>query len=59
MTLMVQNVPARVGKAGLIPGLGRSPGGGNSNPPECSCLESPMERAAWQDTVHGIEDSQA
>ena len=59
MTLMVQNVPAHVGKPGLIPGLGRSPGGGNSKPPECSCLESPMERAAWRDTVHGIVDGQA
>ena len=33
--------------AGLIPGSGRSPGGGNSNPLQCSCLENPMEREAW------------
>ena len=59
MTLIVQNLPASVEKVVLIPRLGRSPGHGNSNPPECSCLESPMERAAWRDTVHGIEDSQA
>ena len=56
---MVQNLPASVETVGLIPGLGRSPGGGNSNPPERSFLESPMERAAWRDTVQGITDSRA
>ena len=39
---------------GLIPGLGRSPGGGNCNPLQYSCLENPMERRAWQATVHGV-----
>ena len=37
----------------LIPGLGRSPGEGNGNPLEYSCLENPMERGAWWVTVHG------
>ena len=38
---------------GLIPGLGRSPGEGNGNPLQYSCLENPMNRGAWQATVHG------
>ena len=42
------------GDAGLIPGLGRSPGGGNGNPPQYSCLENPMDRGAWQVIVHGV-----
>ena len=40
--------------AGFIPGLGRSPGGGNSNPLQYSCLENPMERGAWQATARGV-----
>ena len=36
----------------LIPGLGRSPGGGNGNPLQYSCLENPMDRGAWWATVH-------
>ena len=43
---------------GLIPGSWRSPGGGNSNPLQHSCLESPMDRGTWQATVHGITESQ-
>ena len=42
------------GDAGLIPGLGRSPEGGNDNPIQYSCLENSMDRGAWQATVHGI-----
>ena len=42
---------------GLIPGLGRSPGGQRGNPLQCSCLEEPRDRGAWQATVHGIERS--
>ena len=38
---------------GLIPGLGRSPGEGNGNPLQYSCLKNPMDREAWQATVHG------
>ena len=41
-----------------IPGSGRSSGKGNSNPPQYSCLENPMDRGAWQTTVHGIAKSQ-
>ena len=40
-----------------IPGLGRSPGVGNGNPLQCSCLENPMHRGAWWATVHGVEES--
>ena len=46
------------GDLGLIPGSGRSPGEGNSNPFQYSCLENPIHREAWQDTVHGITESQ-
>ena len=43
---------------GLIPGSGRSPGGGNGNPLQYSCLENPMDRGAWWATVHGVTQSQ-
>ena len=39
---------------GLIPGLERSPGEGNGNPLQYSCLENPMDRGAWQTIVHGV-----
>ena len=42
---------------GLIPGLGRSPGEGNGNPLQYSCLESLMNRGAWWATVHGVAKS--
>ena len=42
------------GDLGLIPELERSPGEGNGNPLQYSCLENPMDRGAWQATVHGI-----
>ena len=45
------------GDLGLIPGLGRSPGGGNHYPFQYSCLENPMGRGAWRATVHGIAES--
>ena len=57
---MVKNLPASVGDlrdSGSIPGSGRSPGGGWGNPFQCSCLESPMVREAWQATVHAVEKS--
>ena len=41
---------------GLIPGLGRSPEAGNGNPPQYSCLKNPMDRGAWQATVHGVAE---
>ena len=42
---------------GLIPGLGRSPGEGNGNPLQYSCLENPMDGGTWQGTVHGVAKS--
>ena len=42
----------------LIPGLGRSPGGGNGNPLQYSCLENSVDRGAWRATVHGVSKSQ-
>ena len=44
----------RVGDLGSFPGLGRSPGGGNGNPLQYSCLENPMDGGAWWATVHGV-----
>ena len=46
------------GALGLIPGSGRSPGEGNGNPLQYSCLENPMDRRAWWATVHGVVKSQ-
>ena len=46
------------GDAGSISGSGRSPGGGNGNPLQYSCLGNPMERGAWQAKVHGVAKSQ-
>ena len=43
-----------LGDLGLIPGLGRSPGEGNGNPFQYSCLENPMDRGTWQAIVHGV-----
>ena len=45
------------GDLGSIPGLGRPPGEGNGNPLQYSCLENPMDREAWQATVHGVAKS--
>ena len=46
------------GDLGSIPGSGRSPGEGNGNPLQYSCLENPMDRGAWQAAVHGVAKSQ-
>ena len=54
---VVKNLPANAGDLSLIPGLGKSPGEGNGNPLQYSCLENPMDREAWQATVHGIAKS--
>ena len=48
---MVKNLPANVGDAGSVPGSGRSPGEGNGNPLQHSCLGNPMDRGAWRATV--------
>ena len=49
---MVKNPLANAGRLGLIPGSGSSPGEGNGNPLQYSCLENPMDRGTWQATVH-------
>ena len=54
---MVKNLPAKAGDESLILGLGRSPGEGNGNPLQYSCLEDSMDREAWQAIVHGIAES--
>ena len=55
---VVKNPPANASDSGLIPGSGRSPGEGNGNPLQYSCLENPMDRGAWRATVHCIAKSQ-
>ena len=50
----VKNPPVNAGDMGLIPGLGRCPGGGNGNPLQYSCLGNPMDRGAGRATVHGF-----
>ena len=60
MALVVKNLVANAGDArdmGLIPGLGRSPGGGHDNPLQYSWLENPMDRGVWRATVHGVVKS--
>ena len=57
---MVKNLAANVGDIralGLIPGLRRSPGGGNGNPLQYSHLENPMDRGAWRATIHRVTES--
>ena len=57
---MVKNLPTNAGDTrdvGSIPGLGRSPGGRQGNPLQYSCLENPMDREAWQATVHRVAES--
>jgi len=62
VALVVKNLPANVNAGDVrdtasIPGLGRSPGEGNGNPFQYSCLENPMDRGAWQAIVHGVAGS--
>ena len=60
MVLVVKNPSASAGDVrdtGLIPGSGRSPGGGNGNPLQYSCLGNLMNRGAWWATVHGVTES--
>ena len=45
------------GDLGLIPRLGRSPGGGHGNPSQYSCLENPMDRGAWRGIIHEVAKS--
>ena len=60
IALVLKNLPANVGdvrEAGLTPGSRRYPGGGHGNPLQYSCLENPMDRRAWQATVHRVAES--
>ena len=60
VALVLKNTPANAEElrdAGSIPGSERSPGVGNGNPLQYSCLQNPMDRGAWQDTVHGVAQS--
>ena len=54
----VKNLPAKAGGVVSIPGSGRSPGEGNGNPLQYSCLENSMDRGAWWATVHRVTKSQ-
>ena len=58
---VVENLPANAGRAedmGSVPGSGRSPGEGKSNPFQYSCLENLMDRGAWQTTIQRVANSQ-
>ena len=58
MVLVVKNPSTNAGDVrdtGSIPGLGRSPGGGNVNPLQYSCLENSMDRGAWQAHSTGLQ----
>ena len=60
MVLVVKNPPANtedIRDMGSISVSGRYPGEGNGNPLQYSCLENPMDREAWQATVHGVAES--
>ena len=60
VAFMVKNLLPKAGDTrdvGLIPGLVRSPGKGNGNPLQYSCLEISMDRGVWQVTVHGVAKS--
>ena len=60
VALGVESLPASAGDirdAGLIPGSGRFPGGEHGNPLQYSCLETPMDRGDWWDTVHRVAKS--
>ena len=52
--MSVKNLPASVGDMSSVPGLRRSPGGGNGNPLQYFCVGYPMDRGAWWATVHGV-----
>ena len=60
VVLVIKNLPASAGDIrylGLIPGLGKSPGGGQGNSFQYSCLDNPTDRRAWQATVHTVTES--
>ena len=55
---LAKNLPANAGDTGSISGPGRSPGEGNGNSLQYSCLENPMDGGAWWAAVHGVARSQ-
>ena len=58
VVLVVKNLPANTGDKALVQSLlGRSPGGGNGNALQYFCLENPMDKGAWQTTVHRVAKS--
>ena len=57
VALVVKSLSANVVDAGWIPGMGRSPGEGNGNPFQYSCLENPMDQGTWWATVHRVAKS--
>ena len=60
-TAVVKNPSASaggIGHSGSVPGSGRSPGGGNGQPLQYSCLKNPMDRGAWRSAVHEVTKSQ-
>ena len=60
LVVVVKSLPVNTGDikdVGLIPGSGRSPGGGHGNPLQYSCLENPMDRAAYQAAFHKVTKS--
>ena len=60
VALAEKSLPANAGDGrdtGSVPGLGRFPGGGHSNPLQYSCLENPMDRGAWWAAVPGVTES--
>ena len=61
VVLVVKNLPANAGDmrdVSLIPGSGRSHGGGHGNPFQCFWLENPMDRGFWQAAAHGVAQNQ-
>ena len=54
---VIKDLPVNGADMGLIPGLGRSPGGGNDSPLQYPCLGNPMDKGAWQAAVHGVTES--
>ena len=57
-SLVGKESACNAGDQGLIPGLGRAPGGGNGNPLQYSCLENPRDRVAGEATAHRVAESQ-
>ena len=54
LVAQLKNPPANAGNIGSIPGSGKTPGEGNGNTLQYSCLRNPMDRGAWRATAHGV-----